>query len=41
MEPILNLPCTWGEKHVEVLQDKGEDVLLKQRNDDTAMQQTS
>ncbi|MEQ6853959.1 helix-turn-helix domain-containing protein [Lysinibacillus capsici] len=41
MEPILNMLCTWGEKHVELLQDKGEDVLLKQRDDDIAMQQTS
>ena len=38
MEPILNMLCTWGEKHVELLQDKGEDVLLKQRDDDIAMQ---
>lgn len=41
MEPILNMLCTWGEKHVEVLQDKGEDVILKQHDDDIAMQQTS
>ncbi|MGE7751418.1 winged helix-turn-helix transcriptional regulator [Lysinibacillus fusiformis] len=41
MEPILNMLCTWGEKHVELLQDKGEDVLLKQRDEDIAMQQTS
>ena len=38
---ILNMLCTWGEKHVELLQDKGEDVLLKQRDEDIAMQQTS
>ncbi|WP_276569479.1 hypothetical protein [Lysinibacillus sphaericus] len=41
MEPILNMLCTWGKNHVEVLQDKGEDVILEHRDDDIAMQQTS
>lgn len=40
MEPILNMLCTWGEKHVEVLQVKGEDVILKQR-DEIALRQTT
>lgn len=41
MEPILYMLCTCGEKHVELLQENGEDVMLKQRDDDIAMQQTS
>ncbi|WP_368915859.1 winged helix-turn-helix transcriptional regulator [Exiguobacterium acetylicum] len=39
MEPVLNMLCTWGESHIEVLQDKGEDVILNQRDEDIALQQ--
>lgn len=41
MDPVLNMLCTWGEKHIEVLQDKGEDVLLMQRDEDIAIKHTS
>lgn len=39
MEPVLNMLCTWGESHIEVLQDKGGDVILNQRDEDIALQQ--
>lgn len=41
MEPILNMLCMWGESHIEALQDKGENVILNQRDEDIAVQQTS
>ncbi|MFT9816818.1 winged helix-turn-helix transcriptional regulator [Lysinibacillus sp. NPDC056185] len=41
MDPVLNILCTWGEKHIEVLQEKGEDVLLMQRDEDIAIKHTS
>ncbi|MEH6942544.1 winged helix-turn-helix transcriptional regulator [Bacillus sp. JJ722] len=41
MEPVLNLLCTWGENHIEILIENGEDVLLMQRDEDIAVKQTS
>ncbi|KMY33806.1 MarR family transcriptional regulator [Lysinibacillus xylanilyticus] len=41
MDPVLNMLCTWGEKHIEMLQDKGEDVMLMQRDEDIAIKHTS
>ncbi|MGE7946042.1 winged helix-turn-helix transcriptional regulator [Lysinibacillus sp. NPDC093688] len=41
MDPVLNVLCTWGEKHIEMLQDKGEDVLIMQRDEDIAIKHTS
>ena len=41
MDPVLNVLCTWGEKHIEMMQDKGEDVLIMQRDEDIAIKHTS
>lgn len=41
MEPVLNLLCTWGEKHIDKLKENGEEVLLMQRDDDIAVQKLS
>ncbi|GLC89618.1 winged helix-turn-helix transcriptional regulator [Lysinibacillus piscis] len=41
MEPILSLLCVWGEKHIELLKHKGEDVILMQHDDDSTIGQTS
>jgi len=41
MDPVLNILCTWGENHIEMLQEKGEDVLLMQREEDIAIKHTS
>lgn len=41
MEPVLNLLCKWGEKHIEKLKENGEEVLLMQRDDDIAVQKLS
>ncbi|MCM3721238.1 MULTISPECIES: winged helix-turn-helix transcriptional regulator [Solibacillus] len=41
MEPVLNLLCTWGEKHIDKLKENGEEVLLMQRDDDIAEQKLS
>ncbi|WP_042478928.1 winged helix-turn-helix transcriptional regulator [Bacillus ndiopicus] len=41
MEPILSMLCSWGEKHIELLQDKGEAVLLRKNDEDISIQHTS
>lgn len=41
LEPVLNLLCIWGEKHIDKLKEKGEEVLLMQRDDDIAVQKLS
>lgn len=41
IDPVLNVLCTWGEKHIEMMQDKGEDVLIMQRDEDIAIKHTS
>lgn len=41
MAPVLNVLCTWGEKHIEMMQDKGEDVRIMQRDEDIAIKHTS
>lgn len=41
MEPVLNLLCTWGEKHIDKLKENGEEIRLMQRDDDIAMQKLS
>jgi DNA-binding HxlR family transcriptional regulator len=30
LEPILDLLCAWGQSHVALLQNRGEDVALRQ-----------
>ncbi|EIT87209.1 HTH-type transcriptional regulator [Fictibacillus macauensis ZFHKF-1] len=40
MEPVLHLLCLWGEKHIDRLIDRGEDVLLMQRDEDLATEQS-